>query len=106
MSLRSADPVSAGACRADTALAAPADVPAEMPTATPQADSASAAVATLVARFGCVLMAVFLRFRRPPIGRAERAEPASVAIRLRSCCDPAQPERDRGNSGDLGEPSG
>jgi len=66
-----------------------------MPTTTPQTDSASAAVATLIARFGCVLMAVLLGFRRPPIGRTERAEPASVAIRLRSCCSPAHPERDR-----------
>jgi hypothetical protein len=33
--------------------------------------------------------AVFLRSRRPPVGRAERAEPATVAIVLRSRCQPS-----------------
>jgi hypothetical protein len=66
-----------------------------MPAAMPQADSASAATATPIAGIDCVLMTVFLRFRRPPVGRAERAEPATVAVLLQSCCGLRQPGRHR-----------
>jgi hypothetical protein len=48
----------------------------------PHAVTASAAAATPVTSLGRIFMTVFLQFRRPPVGRAERAEPATVAIRL------------------------
>jgi hypothetical protein len=48
----------------------------------PHVASATAAAATPVTSLGRIFMAVFLQFRRPPVGRAERAEPAAVAIRL------------------------
>src|SRR5215472_4140428 len=45
-------------------------VPPEVPAAAPQAVSASAAAATPAARLSRILMAGFLRFRRPPVGRS------------------------------------
>jgi len=38
-----------------------------------------------------VIMAMVLCFRRPPVGRAEPAEPVTVAVRLPSGCNRAQP---------------